>query len=289
MKKILITGATGFIGNHVIQQLLSDNYKNDYKIIATSVNEQKAKGLAWFPHVTYIRFDLKQFDSRVNYYHFFNEPDAMMHLAWEGLPNYKSLFHFEENLPRHYALLKNMILNGLGDLSVTGTCFEYGMQEGCLSEDMIALPSNPYSLAKDTLRKFLQELQHVHPYLLKWIRLFYMYGEGQNPSSLFSQLDKALADQEEVFNMSGGEQVRDFLPIEKVAEYIITIAMQEKINGIINCASGHPVTVKQLVERYLQQRNKAISLNTGHYPYNDYEPMHFWADISKLKMILNDE
>lgn len=283
----MITGATGFIGNHVVQQLLDSGYRNEYKIIATSRNEQKAAASAWFHKVKYIPFDLKQFDIEKNYYKFFDEPDVMIHLAWEGLPNYKSLFHFEENLPRHYAFVKNMIQYGLTDLSVTGTCFEYGMQEGSLREDMCALPANPYALAKDTLRKFLQELQKVQTYVLKWIRLFYMYGEGQNPSSLFSQLDKALANQEEAFNMSGGEQVRDFLPIGEVASTIISIAMQQKINGIINCGSGDPLTIKQLIEQYLQRKNKNIKLNLGYYPYTDYEPTEFWADTSKLRAIIN--
>ena len=62
----------------------------------------------------------------------------------------------------------------------------------------------------------------------KWIRLFYMYGEGQNPNSLLSQLQTALQNGDQEFNMSGGEQERDYLPIEKVAEYIVTIALQNK-------------------------------------------------------------
>ncbi len=58
---------------------------------------------------------------------------------------------------------------------------------------MITDPQNPYALAKDTLRKFLFELQKQHAFDCKWIRLFYMYGDGQNPNSLLSQLQIALA------------------------------------------------------------------------------------------------
>ena len=68
----------------------------------------------------------------INYYDYFENPDAMIHLAWEGLPNYKAAFHVEENLPRHYCIFKKLIEHGLTDITVTGTCFEYGMQEGCL-------------------------------------------------------------------------------------------------------------------------------------------------------------
>jgi len=116
-----------------------------------------------------------------------------------------------------------------------------------------------------------------------------MYGMGQNPNSLLSQLDRALANSEAVFNMSGGEQVRDFLPVEKVAEYIVEIALQKKVNGVINCCSGNPITVKGFVENYLKKINRKITLNLGYHPYPDYEPMRFWGDDTKLNTILRDK
>ena len=178
-----------------------------------------------------------------------------------------------------------MVDNGLQNLVVTGTCFEYGMKEGCLSEDMESDPQNPYALAKDRLRKFLEELQRQKPFTLQWIRLFYMYGKGQNPNSLLSQLENALDRGDRAFNMSAGEQLRDYLPIEKVAEYIVKIALQSKVNGIINCCSGVPIKVKDLVKNYLKAKNKKIELNLGYYPYPDYEAMAFWGDDNKLKKI----
>ncbi len=283
--KILVTGATGFIGNYVIKELL----ENNCKVTATSSNEAGARKASWFSQVNYIPFNLKAFDNSIDYLSFFDTPAAVIHLAWEGLPNYKAGFHTEENLPRHLAFLQNLISNGLTDLTVTGTCFEYGMQEGALQENMPAMPSNAYAIAKDSLRKALEEASHKTSLNLKWVRLFYMYGQGQNPNSLFSQLDKALANGDATFNMSGGEQVRDYLPVEKMAEYIVDIALQNKINGIINCCSGIPVSVKQLVEEYLKERNKNISLNLGYYPYSDYEPMRFWGDNSKLKSIVSND
>lgn len=129
------------------------------------------------------------------------------------------------------------------------------MKEGCLSEDMKTAPTNYYSIAKDHLRKSLEELQKQYSFNLKWIRLFYMYGKGQNPNSLLSQLDGALKRGDTIFNMSGGKQLRDYLPIAKVAEYIIKIALQDKADGIINCCSSRPISVKQLVEDYLKKKS----------------------------------
>jgi nucleoside-diphosphate-sugar epimerase len=285
MNKILVTGATGFIGNYVIEELL----KNKCSVIATSVNKEKAKNFSWFSHVHYISFNFDAFDNNINYYTFFEEAENVIHLAWEGLPNYRSAFHYEKNLPRHFSFLKNLIQNGIKDLTITGTCLEYGLQNGELNEEMITAPTNPYALAKDTLRKSLQELQIQRTFNLKWVRLFYMYGKGQSPNSLFSQLDKAIAQHDEVFNMSGGEQVRDFLPVEKVAEYIVKIALQNKVTGIINCCSGRPLKVIDLVQSYLVKKNKNIQLNRGYYPYLDYEPMAFWGDNRKLKTISDND
>ena len=281
MKSVLVTGATGFIGGYVINELL----QKGISVTATSSTLSKAATKDWFSKVTYFPLDLKELDTEINYFDFFNLPDSIIHLAWEGLPNYKSLFHFEENLPRHYHFLKNLVVNGAKDITVVGTCFEYGMQEGELVETIPSLPDNPYGLAKDTLRKQLVELSKFYPYSLKWPRLFYMYGVGQNPKSLFSQLEVAIERGDTVFNMSGGEQVRDFLPVEEIAANIVTIALQKHTEGIINCGSGIPKTVKTLIKEYLAERKATIELNLGLYPYPDYEPMYFWGNIEKLNKI----
>ena len=246
MQKILVTGATGFVGNCVVEELL----KRNIDVIATSSNIEKAKQFSWFSKVKYVELNFNKLDATTNYFDLFNKPEALIHLAWEGLPNYKSEFHLTENLPKHQLFLSNLIKNGLKNITAIGTCFEYGMQEGMLSEEMECQPDNAYAKSKNELRIYLEKLS-VN---LKWVRLFYMYGKGQNPKSLISQLDAALENNEPIFNMSGGEQIRDFLPVEKVAENIVIIATQSKVWGIINCCSGKPITVKQFVENYLQAK-----------------------------------
>ena len=98
-----------------------------------------------------------------------------------------------------------------------------------------------------------------------------------------------MQNREPVFNMSGGEQLRDYLPVEEVAKMLVAVALQQKVEGIINCCSGEPVSVRRFVENYLQQHNLRIRLNLGHYPYPDYEPMAFWGDRQKLDGILRPQ
>jgi dTDP-6-deoxy-L-talose 4-dehydrogenase (NAD+) len=223
-----------------------------------------------------------------DYYEYFKLPTSLIHLAWEGLPNYKSDFHLTENLPKHQLFLSNLIRNGLKDITAIGTCFEYGMQEGMLSEAIECKPDNAYAKAKNELRVFLENIAATSSISFKWVRLFYMYGKGQNPKSLIAQLDVALENNDAIFNMSGGEQIRDFLPIEKVAENIATIALQNETTGLINCCSGEPIMVKKFVENYLAAKCETIKLNLGYYPYTDFEPMKFWGDTKKMNKIIKN-
>jgi len=280
--KVLVTGATGFIGNYVVEELL----KNNHEVIATSLHKEKAVEFPWFRKVEYFNLDLSRLESGYNYFKFFKNPDKIIHLAWEGLPNYQSSFHIEENLPRHFYFLKTLVINGAKEITVAGTCMEYGLQEGELNEEMDSSPQNPYSIAKDSLRKFLEQLQKEVPFQLIWLRLFYTIGKGQNPNSILSQLEEALKKGDTEFNMSGGEQQRDYLPVETIAKYIVKTTFQVKVTGIINCSSGIPITINQLVENYLAEKKQSIMLNKGFYPYPDYEPMNFWGDNSKLKKII---
>lgn len=282
MSKVLVTGATGFLGSYVIEALL----QKGCQVIATASGSTSADSKPWFSKVKFIPLDLKNLDKGVNYYTYFDQPDSMIHLAWQGLPNYTSDFHLTENLPIQLEFLHNLLKHGLKDLTVTGTCLEYGMQEGCLTETLPAKPENPYAIAKHRLQEELTELTDQYEARFKWVRLFYMYGKGQNPKSLFSQLEKAIEEKQEVFNMSGGEQIRDFLPVEKMAEYIVDIALQNNTTGIINCCSGEPVKLKDLVTRFLKDRKANIQLNLGYYPYTTYEPMNFWGDTKKLTTII---
>jgi len=280
--KILITGATGFIGSHLIRELLKSKSN---QIVATSRSIDKAKKSDWFSKVEYIEFDINE-GTGENLYVFFGEPDQLIHLAWEDLSNYNSSSHMEVILPNHCDFIESMVLGGLKNVVVAGTCFEYGMIEGCLSEDIITNPENSYALAKDSLRKYIVDLQKKHSFVYKWIRLFYIYGEGQSKTSLMYLLYKAIQNRDKEFNMSGGKQLRDFLFIDKVVHNIGLIANQNiLINQPINCCSGIPISVKNLVKNYLKEKRYQIKLNLGFYPYPIYEPMEFWGDNSKLKEI----
>jgi dTDP-6-deoxy-L-talose 4-dehydrogenase (NAD+) len=146
-------------------------------------------------------------------------------------------------------------------------------------------PITPYGFAKDTLRKALQLFQKERNFTLQWMRLFYTYGEGQSPKSLLSQLDMAIDEKRPSFDMSSGAQLRDYLPIESIAERICTAVDNSSINGVINCSSGSPISVLDLVRRRCQERGSDIHLNLGYFSLPEYEPLEFWGVPGKLNSL----
>ncbi|MBB5408226.1 dTDP-6-deoxy-L-talose 4-dehydrogenase (NAD+) [Paraburkholderia sp. HC6.4b] len=277
--KIIVTGATGFVGRHLVPELLS----RGHQIVAVVREISKAHSFQWSSEVRIVACDIGCLGP--NFFDLLGNQDAVIHLAWPGLPNYQALFHFEENLLAAYQFLKQCVMAGVSQVLVTGTCFEYGMRDGLLSEALESQPANAYSLAKDTLRKFLENWRQQQSFTLQWARLFYMYGEGQNPHSVLAQLDRAIDDGDAVFNMSGGEQLRDYLPVAQVAQRLALLIEHPELSGITNICSGVPISVRRLVERRIAERNARIALNLGHYPYPSHEPMAFWGDPHRLQLV----
>jgi nucleoside-diphosphate-sugar epimerase len=272
--RVLVTGATGFVGRHLVPALLA----RGHGVTAVARDLQRAKSFDWFPAVNFIAADVHAPGAIEK----FGPADVVVHLAWPGLPNYRQDFHLTENLPRDFAFLGALVAQGYRRLLVTGTCLECSPQEGCYNESDEGAPALPYPLAKLRLRRMLVELQRQRPFDLQWARLFYMYGEGQNPNSLLAQLDRAIDSGAESFDMSGGEQVRDFLPVTAVAAKLVTLAEHPEWTGVSHVCSGQPVTVRALVERHLAERGARLKLNLGVYPYPDYEPIKFWGASTRL-------
>jgi nucleoside-diphosphate-sugar epimerase len=279
MIKVAVTGASGFIGQHVL------NYLNNLSVEVVAITRSKHANLPKLVNGLWVELDLQ--NPPENMFSLIGNPDVLIHLAWQGLPNYKSLHHFESELPVQYDFLSTLIKEGLQSIVVVGTCFEYGMQSNSLSEKLDTKPSNPYGFAKDCLRKQLEFLKTRHNFKLTWARLFYLYGDGQSDSSIYPQLKRAIQNSEIKFDMSEGKQLRDYLPVEKVAKYLIDLALLKKDIGVVNVCSGVPISVKDLVENWLDENNWGIELNLGFYPYPNYEPMNFWGDSFYLRSLLS--
>nr|WP_319388773.1 NAD(P)-dependent oxidoreductase [uncultured Cohaesibacter sp.] len=275
--KVLLTGATGFVGSHVLSELLC----RDAIVTATYRGErppsEDCERLLW------IQLDLEQRNLK-----HLQPQDTIIHLAWGGLPNYRASHHILVEYERQRAFLKSILEFGIKNIFVAGTCFEYGQVEGKLSETMPLSPHTEYGGAKVKLFQTLLEWQKESSFNLTWGRLFYLFGKGQGERSLYSQLQMAIESKNTQFDMSAGAQERDFLPIEKAAWLIVELALRNQNLGAVNICSGKPISVKAIVEEWVNEAKTQIALNLGVYPYPDYEVMRFWGDGQKLQNILEE-
>ncbi len=275
---IAVSGATGFIGRHVLDELEQQG------LTATLLMRPSSRPLPQAGRHRVVRIDPAIPGEQA--YELCGRPEALIHLAWGGLPNYWSLHHFENELPMQYRFIKQLVMSGLPNLVVAGTCLEYGLMSGPLNEDLDVRPVVPYAYSKDGLRRQLGFLKREKQFALTWARLFYMHGEGQSATSLLPQLRSAVTRAEKRFPMSGGEQLRDFLPVADVARYLVGLAGKQRDHGVVNVCSGKPISVRSLVEGWIEQHGWSIQPEFGVYPYPDYEPMAFWGDRRKLDRCL---
>ncbi len=169
---------------------------------------------------------------------------------------------------------------------VAGTCFEYGLTSGEISEDRALDPVTLYGQAKARLFQYMTSLRETASFELVWPRLFYLYGPGQSRNSLYSLLQAAIARGEESFDMSGGEQVRDYLPIAEAARLLVDVAFSSGDIGAINICSGKPTRLKDLVARWIAEAGSTTRMNLGRLPYSSFEPMAFWGSRTKVDRLL---
>ena len=281
MPHILITGASGFIGSHVLKHLLANYSSNTFHVITRKRSTTLLGSSLDRPNVKVYECDLDKIEVALA-----KTPpiDYLVHLAWENVSHYRDISHVTTHLQTQLSFLKKTIAFGVKNFTLSGTCFEYGLKNGQLNEELTPDPITPYGIGKDFLRRYLFLIPEIS---IKWLRIFYLYGPGQSASSLIPQLEDSIRQNKASFDLSPGDQLRDYLYIEKLAAYISGLAFIEG-REIVNCCCGSPISVRSLVESHLEQNfhDHSIHLNFGKLPYNPSEPMAFWGDNNKMKKLL---
>ena len=273
MLKVVVTGAGGFVGSRVCQLL---SKKKKIKVTAT-YNSNKIK----IKNTTCKKFNI--YKEKNNFYKFFNKPSILIHLAWPDLDNFNSKNHLKKNLLFQKKFLKNVIKNGLSNLVVAGTCFEYAKKNGKHSELDKTDPLTSYGKSKNLLRKFLFRLKKKFKFNLTWVRIFYMYGKNYNRNTLTNLIINSKRQKKYV--LLNKNIKRDFLDVNEVANRIILLSQKKKDFGIVNICSGKQLNLKSLV-KILKNKYKIQPL----VKYKDmktriYEPNNFYGDTSKFNQI----
>lgn len=261
-EKIFITGATGFVGKNLLNQLVAGGYS----VVALARDPSKVEA------VTAISFDLNNSSTWD-----FTIPSGSMliHCAWQDVRDVESMTHLKDHYRKHYLFLEHLINRGLENIMIMGSCYEYGLQYGPISSTKETMPNTPYAVAKDTLHKSLRLMQGKKKFNLIWARLFYLYGSFQDPKCIIPQFDAALDRGDEFFNMSLGEQLLDYLNVEKAAQILIDLI--DRVNGTFNVCSGTPISLRRLLEERMRKKNKFIKLNLGFYRYREQDSIAIWG------------
>lgn len=276
MKSILVTGANGYIGRHVITALK----RLGAHVIALDLvmnGETNAD----------VEIGCDILDTNLALEDLLEEsPDACLHLAWRNGFNHKALSHIED-LSAHFKFLTSLAQAGVSQIAVMGSMHEVGYWEGAIDETTPCSPQSQYGVAKNALRQSLELEFSNTPIIFQWIRGYYIYGDDDKSQSIFGKILRASKEGKKTFPFTSGKNKYDFLPIGELATQIASVLMQDEISGIINCCSGNPVSLAEMVEDFIKDRNLKIELEYGAFPDRPYDSPGVWGDNSKIKSIMN--
>lgn len=271
--KILVTGANGYLGQGIVKHILDNGNEVvavDFKI--DNVDERadrKACNL----------FEIE------NPYEYFGQPDVLLHLAWrDGFVHYSDA-HIED-FPKHYELIKTFAESGIKKIAVMGSMHEIGFFEGSINEDTPCNPTTPYGIAKNALRQLTEMLCKQKEKEFMWLRGYYIVGNSQYGSSIFSKITAAVNEGKKEFPFTMGQNQFDFVDYEVFCEQVARAVAQDEILGIINIASGQPEKIADRVERFIKENGYDIELKYGAFPDRPYDSKAVWGDGRKIERIM---
>lgn len=271
--KILVTGANGYLGQGIVDQLLKDGAE----VVAADFKTDHVN-----PKAQCISADLFSLEEP---YEYFGKPDALLHLAWRDGFKHASDAHVTD-LPKHYFFIKKMLESGLKQLAVMGTMHEVGFYEGSIDENTPCHPQNLYGISKNALREITKLLCSQHDAVWQWLRGYYIVGNSQFGNSIFSKITAAEKAGQKEFPFTTGQNQYDFLDYDKFCLQVASAVEQSEVTGIINICSGYPEKLSTRVERFIRENGYRIKLKYGAYPDRPYDSKAVWGNSDRISNIL---
>lgn len=274
IKSVLVTGAAGYMGRHVVRSFLEAGYQ-------VMVNDLSYKGV----DDRALRKEADIFSGEKDIYQQMGEPDLLVHLAWRDGFVHNSDAHMKD-LSSHTAFLQHMVDGGVKAVSVMGSMHEIGYWEGAIDETTPCNPQSMYGIAKNALRQFLLLYTKDKNVAVHWLRAYYIYGDDARGSSIFAKIVQAVEDGKTTFPFTSGKNKYDFIHIDQLAQQIVQASVQDQVNGIINVCSGEPISLGDKVESFIRDHQFEIKLDYGAFPDRPYDSPGVWGDPEKIRQIM---
>jgi UDP-glucose 4-epimerase len=235
--KILVTGASGFIGLPVAQNLLGKGHE----VLGLCRKGQKdglITGINWLhadlTDIAGYRDAVKMFD-----------PEIVVHLAWQGIPDY-SFINSRSNLELSLELLSMLISQkSCRKIIVAGSCWEFNRNKGKCYETEVGIPKDDFTWAKHSLRSWLEIECKKSSICLGWMRIFYAYGPRQRAESLVPNIMNHLVNNG-IPHLKNPGNANDFVYVNDVAEAFTLAVTREFQSGIYNLGSGECTSVLEV-------------------------------------------
>lgn len=273
MNKVLLTGATGFIGRHCLSSLLANGY--EVHAVSCRPRPEDPSGVRWH------QADLLN-PARVSELMADVRPSHLLHLAWFAVPG--KYWTSPENLRWVQAsidLLRGFARHGGRRVVMAGTCAEYDWRYGYCAERVTPLaPSTLYGTCKHSLQLMSDAFAQQAELDAAWGRIFFLYGPHENPNRLVASVVRAVLSGEPA-PCSHGNQLRDFLYVQDVADAFVAL-LNSGVSGAVNIGSGRPVALKDIIYKIAGkvERQDLIQLGALTAPAN--EPPMLVADVRRL-------
>lgn len=277
MKRILVTGANGYIGSHVA------NYLAQIPNIILTATDFKNSRLN--KNVMFVSEDILRNADKEELYERLKKPEICIHLAWQDGFVHNADSHIDK-LPAHFHFLKNLVEHGCTQLLVAGSLREYGSVHGKISEDAPVKADNYYAWSKISLKNLLDIYLKDKPVCLQWLRFFTPYGNDELNNSIFSKIIAWEKEGRKTFPFTEGKEQYDYIHIDDLTHQIAAVAAQTEISGVINCCSGRPETLKSKVEELIKSRNFKIRPEYGAFPSRSYDSDIIYGDNTKISKIM---
>jgi len=273
MKKVLVTGARGFIGRHCLPILLTRGYNVHAADSRGSV--ENVPDVRWHQVNLFDSLEIRRLMGEVR-------PTHLLHFAWFTTPG--EYWTARENLDWVRASLD--LLQAFEELGgervvMAGTCAEYDWRYGYCSEQITPLgPATLYGTCKHSLQILLASFARQTGLSAAWGRIFFLYGPHEHPSRMISSVIISLLKGEPA-RCSHGNQIRDFLYVEDVADAFVAL-LESSVTGPVNVASGYPVVLKDVICKVGGKLGRSDLIQLGILPVPANEPQLLVADVSRL-------